>query len=114
MLGRRRAHILQFLIGALMLGTVASAHAVSLDSMTVAQALGDLMGSEKYCGLLFNQDAIKKFIDSRVRADDMEFSSMLTVMTTGSQYANERRSLSEKTAHCAQISRVARSYGFIP
>jgi hypothetical protein len=79
----------------------------------LAEALGDVLASEDICNLHYDQDAIKKFIDAHVKADDMEFPSRLKSETSLSRYANKKMSQSEKTAHCAQISRVARSYGFI-
>jgi hypothetical protein len=74
---------------------------------------GDVLGSEDFCNLKYDQDAIKKFIDKNVKKDDVQFSSTLRMMTDGTQYQNTDMSQSAKTAHCAQIERVARSYGFI-
>ncbi len=86
--------------------------AVTMDSMSIALALGDVLGSEDFCGLHYDQGAIKKFIDSRVKENDMEFAPMLKAMTQGSRFQNQAMSPSEKAAHCEQITRVARSYGF--
>ncbi len=83
------------------------------DSTRVAIELGDVLGSEEFCGLQYNQDAIKRFIDSYVSKNDMGFTGNLGTMTRSSQRQNENMSGSAKTAHCAQIERVARAYGFI-
>jgi hypothetical protein len=83
------------------------------DSMNLATELGDVLASEEFCGLHYDQGAIGKFIDSHVSPDDMAFTPMLTMITTGQGLENEQMSKSAKTAHCVQITRVARSYGFI-
>jgi hypothetical protein len=114
MFDHNRKHILRFMIGLLMLGASGPTRAGTLESFGVATALGDVLGSESFCSLHYNQDAIKKFIDEHVDKNDLEFTSTLKMMTSGSQYQNRSMSPSEKTAHCAQITRVARSYGFIP
>jgi hypothetical protein len=106
----RKRHILT---GLLILSAPGLASAASLDSFTLATALGDVLASESFCGLSYDQDAIKKFIDEHVHPNDMQFPSTLRMMTDGSQMQNDSMSPSEKTAHCAQITRVARSYGFI-
>jgi hypothetical protein len=70
------------------------------------------LGSEEFCGLDYDQAAIQAFITKRVPADDMDFPPMLESMTTGTEVGNQTKSNSAKTAHCAQIARIAKSYGF--
>lgn len=89
------------------------ASAQNFDSMQLAQNLGSVLASEEFCGLQYDQDAIRQFIESHVRADDMGFNSTLELMTGGVRYELEQMSASAKTAHCAQTARVARSYKFI-
>lgn len=84
-----------------------------LDRMKLSSALGDVLASEKPCGLSYKQDAISKFIDSKVPANDMDFPSHLSMQTTGRGVMIKEMSESAKTAHCRQIERVAKSYGFI-
>jgi len=48
----------------------------------------------------------------RVAADDMDFPASLESMTVGTQVENQNMSNSAKTAHCTQIVRIAKSYGF--
>jgi hypothetical protein len=84
-----------------------------LDSMKLSTALGDVLPSERPCGLTCKQDAIAKFIDSKVSATDMNFTSDLDVQTKGHAIMLKDMSESSKTAHCRQIERVAKSYGFI-
>lgn len=83
-----------------------------LERMTTANALGSVLGSEKACGLSYKQDAIERFIEKKVPASDMEFATNLTMMTTGNRVQVDEMSPSQKAAHCRQISRVAKSYGF--
>jgi len=83
------------------------------DSMQVAVELGSVLGSETFCSLSYDQGAIQALIEQHVKADDMAFASTLNMMTTGTSIQNEEMSPSRKTAHCSQMSRVARAYGFI-
>ena len=87
--------------------------AQSLESMNVANQLGTVLASEEFCGLSYDQAAIEKFIEEKVAADDMGFASNLQVMTEGQRYSLKDMSASSRTAHCAQIRRVAKSYEFI-
>ncbi|WP_192913868.1 hypothetical protein [Roseibium sediminis] len=57
-------------------------------------------------------DLIEAWIENTVPADDMEFASQLSVMTDGTKYNLADMTASTKTAHCAQIRRVAKSYRF--
>jgi hypothetical protein len=88
------------------------ASAQSFDSMQIAMDLGSVLGSEEACGLEFDQSAIAGFIEDKVAADDMSFASNLQTMTMGQEYQLADYSKSALTAHCTQISRVAKSYGF--
>ncbi|GHA13266.1 hypothetical protein GCM10007989_04810 [Devosia pacifica] len=82
-------------------------------SMNTAVELGTVLGSEEACGLSYDQEAITAFIEAEVAADDMSFASTLQTMVMGQEMQINELSASAKTAHCAQITRVARSYGFI-
>lgn len=87
--------------------------AQSMSSMTLANNLGTVLASEEFCGLTYNQSAIKAFIEKSVKADDMSFPSTLSSMTMGAKYSLKDMSPSDKTARCAQVARIAKSYGFI-
>lgn len=89
------------------------AEAVDLESMKLANQLGDVLASEEACGLSYDQDAIAAFIEKKVAADDMGFTSTLNLMTQATTSQIEDMSASQKTAHCAQTKRVAKSYGFV-
>ncbi len=82
------------------------------DSMSTAVALGSVLASEELCGLSYNQDAISAYIDKHVKEDDMKFPSTLQMMTAGSKIQLQDMRKSQLTAHCAQIKRVAKKYGF--
>lgn len=87
--------------------------AQSLESMSLATNLGDVLASEAFCGLAYDQDAIQAYIGKHVRADDMSFPSTLDMMVMGQKAQMEDFSASQKTAHCAQVGRIAKSYGFV-
>lgn len=91
----------------------ASAQMSELERMSLAGDLATVLASEEGCELSYDQGAIEAFIDERVDADDMGFASNLGLMTSGAARRFQQLSQSGKTAHCAQIRRVARSYGFI-
>jgi hypothetical protein len=83
-----------------------------LQRMTAAQAVGSILASEEYCGLKYDQDAVSAYVEKTVPADDMEFASMLHVMTEGAKFNLQDMSESQKAAHCTQTRRVAANYGF--
>ena len=84
----------------------------SAESMDVAMQLGSILAAESVCGLTFDQGAIRAYIEKKVKADDMQFPSMLQLMTKGSEVQDQDLAPSAKAALCAQTVRVARSYGF--
>lgn len=92
-------------------GSVAVAQ--DLQSMQRAQALGTVLAAEEKCGLSYDQDAIKAWIDGNVPADDMDFASTLSLMTMGMQSQLDEMSKSSLTAHCRSVERTARKYHFV-
>lgn len=100
------------LLIALVLALPTVAGAQSMETMNVATSLGSILASEQKCGLSYSQPAIEAFIEKNVPADDMSFPSTLNMMTRGSEVQMRDMSPSALTAHCSQIKRVARSYGF--
>jgi hypothetical protein len=98
-----------------LLACLASAPAIgaAIDSMNLANELGSVLASEKLCGLTYDQDAISAFIESKVSAKDMSFANTLMMMTRGNEVQLEDLSPAGKVAHCTQIRRVAKSYGFV-
>jgi hypothetical protein len=82
-------------------------------NIQLANELGTVLASEGACGLSFNQEAITAFIEEQVPEDDMGFPSILQTMITGTEFQLRDMSASARTAHCTQITRIARSYGFI-
>jgi hypothetical protein len=101
-----------FSSGALLLAFANSTKTGRLESMTLATQIGDLIASEEICGLKHDQNAIEVFIDNNVAADDLSFVSMLDTMTGGAEFTLKDMSQGQKTAHCRQIERVAKSLGF--
>jgi hypothetical protein len=84
-----------------------------LDSMQFATQLGSVLAAERFCELRYDQAAIRALIEARVAADDMQFPSTLNMMTVGSEAQQRDMSVSSKVAHCTQIGRIARSFGFV-
>ena len=83
------------------------------DSFEIANKLGVVIGSEKYCGLKYTQPAIEAFIEKHVAADDMDFPGNLQGAVTLTRFNNKSQTESSKTAHCSQVRRLAKAYGFI-
>jgi hypothetical protein len=83
------------------------------DAVAVAVSLGEVLGSEDFCGLKYDQGAVRNFMDKNVRKDDTEFTSTLRMVTGWTHYQDNSMSPSAKPAECDAIQRVARSYGFI-
>jgi hypothetical protein len=77
------------------------------DSTEIADNLGNVIASEDFCGLHYNQEAIAAYISKHVRQDDMGFAGMLQLMTAGARVQLNQMSPSAKTAHCAQTAIAA-------
>lgn len=103
---------MQLFVLALLAGSAGGAQAQDMKSMQLATQLGSVLASEELCGLAYDQAAIEAFIEKSVKADDMGFASTLKLMTTGQDFQNKSLTTSGRTAHCAQIRRVVKSYGF--
>ncbi len=84
----------------------------SLEMMQLASDLGSVLAAEEKCDLSYDQDAIAAFIEKNVEEDDMSFPSTLRAMTGTAEWQLDDMSKSAMTAHCMQIRRVAKSYGF--
>jgi hypothetical protein len=89
------------------------AHAQKYDSQTLAENLGPLLASEQFCGLSYDQGAISKYVSENVDAADLEFTQKLGLYTRLAAPNLAEMSASQKTAHCTQLMRVAKSFGFI-
>lgn len=108
-----RAVLVPLVVALVSLCGPARAEMSALERVQLASALGTVIGSEAACGLSYDQAAIEAFIEKKVPADDMAFPSALDLMVGGTTAKIEDMSQSAKTAHCAQVRRIARSYGFV-
>lgn len=90
----------------------ATGSTMALDSYDAAEQLANVLASEQICNLTFDQDAIEAWIEANVAADDMEFSGNLTGSMSLSEYMLDEMPPSAQTAHCAQVRRVSKSFGF--
>lgn len=79
----------------------------------IALTLGELLGSEQACGLSFDQAAIEAYIDRNAPADDLAFASTMNVAASVMPDEIEGMTRSQRTAHCAQMRRLAKAYGFV-
>lgn len=79
----------------------------------VANGLASVLGSEQACGLKYDQSAIERYVAKKVGADDMSFPLLLKSITEGVKAQIAGMSQSELTAHCTQICRTAKYYGFV-
>lgn len=111
MINAKNAALAAIVLGAASLADGASAKKLSYTD--VAHQLGNVIASEVPCGLSYNQDAIARFIEENVSDSEMGFASMLSLMTDGASVSIGQLTSSGKTAHCTQIRRVAKKYGFV-
>ncbi|WP_100965552.1 signal recognition particle [Bosea sp. FBZP-16] len=98
------------LVAAALAASVAAAQ--DMKAIALANELGSLLASEALCELSYDQAAIAAFVEKRVKPDDMSFTNNLRMMTGGQEIQLKSLTASGKTAHCTQIKRVAKSYGF--
>ena len=94
-------------------GLFAGAAQADFNSMIFANELGTILGSERACGLSYNQDAVQRLIDDRVDPSNLGFASELSTMIMGSEYMANDWSGSAKAAQCRAVENTAREYGFI-
>lgn len=88
------------------------ARSQSLETMQLATNLGTVIAAEGFCGLSYDQAAVAAYIEKNVKPGDMSFPSTLQMMIEGSKFQHQSMSPSAKTVHCAQIKRIAITYGF--
>lgn len=81
-------------------------------SFELTQGLADVIAAESFCGLTYDQAAIAAFIDAEVAADDIEFTSSLKGLLYLAEASQKDMSPSATTAHCTQVKRLAKTYGF--
>lgn len=90
---------------------VASPAAAETDFF-LTRGLADVIASEQMCSLTYDQAAIDAFITKNVAADDMLFPATLKGAVRLSEAEQAGMTPSGVAAHCTQIRRVAKSYGF--
>jgi hypothetical protein len=88
-------------------------HAQDYKSQLMAMQLGAIIGSEEYCGLSYDQDAISNWIAENADPSDMGFTDYLDMGASAEKMEQQGRNASAKTAHCASITRTAKHYGFV-
>ena len=78
------------------------------------EAFGELLGSEAFCGLSYDQAVIAALIDKNVPAGALKFPGNLRYETTITGYSIKEMSPSAKTAHCTAVTNPARAIKLIP
>ncbi len=75
--------------------------------------LATVLGSETVCGFEYDEDTIKTFITQQhIDENDATFVSDLSLISQGQKSDIEKMSKGMLAAHCVQIRRVAKQYGF--
>lgn len=73
--------------------------------------LAALLAFQETCELTFSPDAIDAFIEQNVSADDLSFNVDLMKSKLTTSLYTKRMNASQKTVHCIQTKRVAKSLG---
>jgi hypothetical protein len=107
---RTNSHLLILVV---VLAASAPANAQSLRSLQAANDLGRIMASESFCGLSYDRAAIQTYIVKNVPSSDKGFPSLLQDIVAGHKALQHRMTVAQKTAHCSQVQRIGRDYGFI-
>ncbi|WP_395815242.1 hypothetical protein [Devosia sp.] len=78
----------------------------------ILSGLADVLAAEDFCKLTYDQPAIEAFIQAHVAPDDLDFTSNLTAFIYVAGEHQLEMTTSAATAHCTQIRRLAKTYGF--
>ena len=84
-----------------------------IEALNLATGLGNIIGSEEFCGLHYDQSAIAEFIAKSVPKDRLDFAGLLQSAIMGAGYWQKDMTESAKTAHCTIIAGTATQYGFM-
>jgi hypothetical protein len=82
------------------------------DELELASDLGYVLASEEACRLNYDKEAIKKFVQDRVPADDLSFAALLSLNAYDGRDEVKEMNPSTLVALCVQVARVAKRYGF--
>lgn len=82
-------------------------------ALGIALNLGTVIGSEGPCELSYDLAAIEAYIAANVPEADMGFMSAMNNSARSAGRELAEFGASQKTAHCAQVGRIARAFGFI-
>ncbi len=102
-----------WMIGVVSLLAFGPALARGGDGVEKLFGLGDLLAAEGFCGLAYDQAAIRDFIDKNVPPDDLNFAGELDIHARLAKSHLTEMSPAMKIAYCLQTERVARHFGFV-
>lgn len=101
-------------IGVSILITVLWSAVASAGSTTeTAEQLGNLLGSETACGLTFDKDAVRAYIEKNVPASDLDFTRNLNTDVRLAEYRAKKMGSTQQAAHCFQVKRNAEALGLL-
>ncbi|WP_428029142.1 signal recognition particle [Ancylobacter sp.] len=83
------------------------------DTTFFGNELGNLLASETVCGLKYRPEAIEALVRKRVGGDLVEFASRLSLLTSNAAFDLKSMSADARAAHCMEVKKTAKSYGFI-
>lgn len=92
---------------------VLSGYPAFADTSKFAEGLSWVVASDRACGITLNAEAIRTLIEANVPADDLGFAQQLQSDVYLATLGLEEMTEGTKAAHCAQVARVAKSYGLI-
>jgi hypothetical protein len=81
-----------------------------LDRDMMLAEIGTIVGSEKACGLHFNQGALERFVTKFIEPEDLHFTSMFNIYVETTAYQLRNMSPAALTVHCAQIRQVVHQF----
>jgi len=82
-------------------------------SISIANGLGQMLGSEEECGFHFNSGAVKEFINNEVDDSDLNFNKDMQFYSGTTKARMQSLSNTEKISWCEQVRRLAKRFKFI-
>jgi len=90
-----------------------AAFSQTIEEQMQAREIANILASEEPCKLSYNQSAIQKLIDAKLKASDINSPVMIPYYTNATAMKIEKISPSQLTAHCVQMKRVSEHYGLL-
>ena len=101
------------LAGLALFACCATAQAEAFSRQFFAIEFGMILTAENLCGLSYDAEGIKKYLDKQVPADDIGFPATLRAQIESGKEGMENLVGSEKVAFCLSTERTARKIGIL-